>query len=355
MDSDDECFLQVLNSGSPSEQYKLGRRLELGTDVEKNLARAALLYIRAAEAMNHDAVKVFAFDLFRWKKLNVNSDRFEIIVNAAETGYAQAQYSIGGRFFRGINVDKDYDLAFEWLSKAYAQGHIEAGVLLGIMYREGKGVERNLQKADGLIMDAASQGCAEAQYEVGRAYETGSVGKKDPRTASEWYKKAAYQDHPNAMYRLAEMYRDGIGVEHSSEKAIKWFMIARKACRMAWFKIGQMYETGYDDLDRDMSKAVECYEISARAGYHAAYYYLAQMYEEGIYFERDMDKAIELYRRAASAGLPLAKYRLMMLHIEGVWLGRDDNRIRRYWDQIKNVQGMEKPEGFPEDLPSGDE
>lgn len=318
MGVDEELFQKILNHYPPSDQYELGKRLEEGHSVRKDLRRAALLYIRAAESGHPKAIKVFEFDFNRKKQMSVNKDRFDVIRYAAEARYAQAQYSLGGRYRRGIDVPKDYDLAFEWFSKATEQGHADAQFYLGAMYRKGRAVEQDLKKADELTEAAAFRGCAEAQHEMGKKFELGINVKKNLEVAFKWYMDSARNGYFMSVYRIGEMYRDGKGTEHSSSKAIEWFTkSAEMGYRIAWFSIGQMYEIGYDDLKQDLKTAVEYYQIAKKHGYFVATFHLGQMYERGIYFEQDVDKATMLYKESADTGYVPAKQKLSQMNRKG--------------------------------------
>ena len=342
---DDANYLQILNSAPPSEQYELGRQLETGSGVDKDLSRAALLYIRAAESGEPNAKKVFEFDFNRKKRMGVDADRFEVIKKAAEAGYAQAQYSLGGRYRRGIDVPKDYELAFEWFSKAMAQGHADAQFYLGAMYRKGRAVEKDPKKADELIEAAAFKGCAEAQHEMGKKYESGIGVQRNPEIAFRWYMDSVKNGYFMSAYRIGQMYRDGLGVEHSSAKAIEWFTdVAKRGYRIAWFSIGQMYEKGYDDLEKNLKKAVEYYRIAAQRGDYIAYYHLGHMYECGTYFEQDMYAAIGWYRKSAKSGYAPAKLRLLKFHMEGIYLSPNEEKIKQLRKELEKFPWIKLPE-----------
>ena len=285
----DSEFLNVLNHGTPDEQFAVGTRYEKGIGTERSTTRTAMLYIRAAENGSRRAEKVFFFDFNIKKKIKVNPTRFKVIETAAELGYAPAQYSLAGRYRRGIDVPKDYDLAFKWFTEAYEQGHIDAGFYLGAMYRKGRGTEKDDYKAGELIEEAARKGCAEAQHDMGKRCESGNGVPKDEEAAFKWYLKSAKNGYFMSYYHVAEMFRDGIGTEPSAEKAIEWFeMSASKGYKIAWFSIGQMYEHGTAGLKKDL----EYYHIAQDRGYVAATFHFAEMYEKGIYYKKDMTRPL---------------------------------------------------------------
>lgn len=66
----------------------------------------------------------------------------------AEAGDAAAQRNLGFRYSRGVDVEKDEKLAFEWTKKAAEQGDMEAMYNLADDYASGRGVEKNDGKAD---------------------------------------------------------------------------------------------------------------------------------------------------------------------------------------------------------------
>lgn len=72
----------------------------------------------------------------------------EQLVQSAQQGDAEAQYSLGNCYFYGFGVDKDQREAVKWLRKAADQGHTSAQNDLGHCYYSGAGVERNQMEAE---------------------------------------------------------------------------------------------------------------------------------------------------------------------------------------------------------------
>ena len=61
----------------------------------------------------------------------------------AKLGDADAQFSVGLIFDRGLNVNSDYYAAVKWFTLASKQGHIFAQSNLGWKYHKGQGVDKN--------------------------------------------------------------------------------------------------------------------------------------------------------------------------------------------------------------------
>lgn len=78
---------------------------------------------------------------------NVTGQNLNALIEKAEQGDAQAQFSLGMMYRKGLGVPKNCANAFKWLKKAAEQGHSNAQILLGTMYDSGEGVEQNQQEA----------------------------------------------------------------------------------------------------------------------------------------------------------------------------------------------------------------
>lgn len=65
----------------------------------------------------------------------------------AEQGDVNAQYRMAIRYYRGEEVEQDYEEAVNWYRLAAKQGSPEAQVGLALCYMKGDGVEQNDQEA----------------------------------------------------------------------------------------------------------------------------------------------------------------------------------------------------------------
>jgi TPR repeat protein len=127
------------------------------------------------------------------KELTVDEGYEEAIIRTAKTGDSQSQFALALIYEYGTDIiERDPDMAIQWLQKA-AKGKVAAACLyLGMKYEYGNRVENDLKKA----------AC--------------------------WYRCAAYQDWPPAQYFLAGLYEKGKGVKQSNFLALAWFGIAAK-------------------------------------------------------------------------------------------------------------------------------
>ena len=69
------------------------------------------------------------------------------LLKKAEAGDAEAQWSLGFKYYQGEDVPQDYKKAFAWYTKSANQGRSLAQTSLGTSYLYGRGVPQNHEKA----------------------------------------------------------------------------------------------------------------------------------------------------------------------------------------------------------------
>ena len=72
-----------------------------------------------------------------------NVPDFKETFQAAEQGFAAAQYNLGVMYDNGQGVRQDYAQAVQWYLKAAEQGYADAQYNLGLMYEKGQGVRQS--------------------------------------------------------------------------------------------------------------------------------------------------------------------------------------------------------------------
>jgi TPR repeat protein len=157
------------------------------------------------------------------------SSTLEDLIQQAEAGDKNAQFSLGYLYYTGKEVDQDLEKAFEWYSRSAEQGYEQAQSRLGDMYEIGRGVPQNLPAAFIWYRKAAAQGFEWAQFKLGLFYHTGRSVPTDYQQAFTWYTKAAEQGNIYAQCALAGMYMDGTGVEQNRVYAYAWSSLAAEA------------------------------------------------------------------------------------------------------------------------------
>ena len=162
------------------------------------------------------------------------AEAIPFIREAAEKGYAEAQFRLGWCYRNGYGLTKSDTEAVKWYRKAAEQGHAQAQTNLGFCYKHGLGVAKNYTEAAKWYRKAAEQGNAMAQSNLGNCYYGGRGVAQDYTEAVKWYRKAAEEGNfKNAQYSLGLCYLYGNGVAKDRATAIGWF---RKATKQGYTK-----------------------------------------------------------------------------------------------------------------------
>ena len=80
------------------------------------------------------------------------------LLEKAEQGNADAQFSVGVLYANGQGTLKDPKKAFEWFLKSAEQGDASAQYNVGVRYAKGEGTLKNLKKAAFWIKKANAGG-----------------------------------------------------------------------------------------------------------------------------------------------------------------------------------------------------
>ena len=184
----------------------------------------------------------------------------------AENGSATAQYNLGYCYYTGREVNKDYEQAAYWYTKAAEQGHEKAQYYLGTSYLNGLGVSQDDEKAMHWYAKAAEQGNTASQLTLGLAYNNGHVFEKNPEQAVYWFTKAAEQEHEQAQYELGTCYLSGEGVSQDNEKAVYWYAKAAELDHEeSQYILGLAYFSGIG-IEADHGQAVYWMKKAAEQG-----------------------------------------------------------------------------------------
>jgi len=136
---------------------------------------------------------------------------------------AIAMFNLGGMYYRGEGLTKDYVKANELLLRAGENGHATACTNLGNSYLSGRGVERDTNKAIYYYELAAMRGDAEARYNLG-AME-GNVGNMS-RAVKHWMISAG-AGCDKSLKQIREGFLYGHATKGDFEKALR----PQRSCR----------------------------------------------------------------------------------------------------------------------------
>ena len=128
-----------------------------------------------------------------------------------------------------VAVPETYGAAMRWYERAAEDGNADAQYLLGLRYERGVEVASDKARAADLFRRAAEQGHAEAQFKLAAMLARGDGVAADPVAAARWYERAAVQGLAPAQYNLGVALLNGEGVTRDVDAALAWISLAAAA------------------------------------------------------------------------------------------------------------------------------
>ena len=110
---------------------------------------------------------------------------FMLFLQAAQAGYAPAQYDVGRSYFNGEGIEINYVEAVKWWTKAADNKNVRALFNLATLYRKGIGVPRDQVLAHKYYRMAADLGDSRAKaYLAGNKNPAGSPSRTESAASS---------------------------------------------------------------------------------------------------------------------------------------------------------------------------
>jgi len=236
--------------------------------IKSNEEEAKKWFGKITESGNPEALIELGRELFSRGGGEQKEEAVRLFRQAAEQGFAEAQYSLGVAYAKGEGVKEDKTEATMWLRKAGENG--DADLQYKVAETFGHYPLRNIAEAKTWFSKAAENGNALIRYKVGKKFylaekywfeservatllptSFGNIeAPKDPAEAFKWLYKAAaegrsmltpvnsystlYQNTnmiaPCDQWYLAAsqvvgyMYREGVGVPQDKKEAEKWLV-----------------------------------------------------------------------------------------------------------------------------------
>ena len=271
---------------------------------------------------------------------------------ASEHAAADAQFTIGRMYERGLGVPQDYAKAVEAYRSAAEQGHAQAQSHLGDMYYHGRGAPQNYAKAVIWYQRAAESGDSSAQLDLGFMYERGLGVPQDYAKAVEAYRSAAEQGLARAQNNLGVMYHQGWGVQQDYTEAVEWYRrAAEQGDSFAQLNLGFMYDKGRGvrrnkvlahmwlnlatsnrhstSEQRDAARKLRDNIILMRSHEIAEAQRMARQWLET--HSTEQSEALESHLRAAKEGDAKAQYDLGISYAQGVGGAPQDYVLGYMW------------------------
>jgi TPR repeat protein len=188
------------NGWPPRAISNLGACFVEGLGVPRDLARAAELFARGAQAGDAVSQRNLATLHFKGEGGLEQDDEaaLGLFRQAAEQGDAAAQDMLSWMLLEGQVGAPDYEGARQWALAAAEQGVASAMTRLGLIAHNALGMEREPIEAARWWYEAARRGDADGQAMLGASLHLGSGVEKDDRAALVWLTRAAQGGSPLA-------------------------------------------------------------------------------------------------------------------------------------------------------------
>lgn len=332
--------------GNSTAQYMLGLMYGTGIGgVQRDQARAMLYHTFAAEQDNVQSEMTLAFRYHAGigcpRDCNKAVEYYKRVSDKA-MAYWQSGPPGGHTFVRnayrwvevdggiygegasvsssGPNAPRDgvspahVDYVLDYLDMKERQGDFNAVLALGKHYYEApRGYKRNFRKAqrqfmkiaraywgkDGKVNPKAPKNiervAGKATAYLGRMFLRGEGMEQNFEKAITWFKRGIANGDSFAQYHMGLMYRDGLGVPQDGVRAGTYLKAAaEQSLPIAQSALGVLF------LDQgDIETATRYFELAAGAGVMEAFYYLAELTNQGVGRDRNCGLATVYYKVVA--------------------------------------------------------
>ena len=201
--------------------FMLARMYDRGIGVPRDAEQARAWYRKAA-----DYGFVPALDILGRRD---PANGVALLKEAADAGYAPAQYHLARAYYTADGTPRDLKLAGAYFEAAARAGIPAAMFAAGRMLDQGEGVPADPAKAIVWYKEAALRGDRDAQFALGTYFYSGEVVGKNPAVARQWFAAAARQGQPDAMFNLGVMAAHGEGGARDPATAYVMLDLARQA------------------------------------------------------------------------------------------------------------------------------
>lgn len=337
-------------TGNSTAQYMLGFMYGtgIGGAVERDQAKALLYHTFAAEAGNTRSEMTLAYryhagigaardcDEATWYYKKVADKAIEHYRSGPPGGYSMIRESYrwadeeGGVYGEGASMsssgphalrdgshsgtDASLEDILEYLDLMSRKGELKATFSLAKMYYEGaRGLPRNFRKSikyfkqvtrrywnkDGSMNPNHPAGieklASKAAGHIGLMYLRGEGVDQNFGSAFTWFKRGLTNGDALCQHAIGLMYLYGYGVHQDAFKASSYFKAASEQDFPASAtRLGALF------LDQgDVSTASKYFELAAHWGWMEAFYYLAEMSNNGVGRQRHCGMAASYYKMVA--------------------------------------------------------
>jgi len=340
----------------------LGWLYKYGQGVEKNIEKAVGCFERSA-AMHDPYGLVYLGRCYLYAE---GKDKNEVkgmeLIKEASEGNGYGKTWLGICYLKGLGVKKDETKAFNLFKEAKDEGDLYGGFMLGQAYEVGWGTAEDDQIALRLYARAAEEDYPEACWALGQKYFYGKGVEKNEAKAGllfekgarlgdddcKWWTKdltylrnLAESKNPKAQQFLGTRLREGWFTSQNTREGNKWLEKAfQNGDGKAAALLGDSYEKGAYEKEKDLQKAVEYYGKGSQLGDEQCLRKLGYLSYLGKGLPKDESAAASYYSKAIEKGDVLAKYYLADLYRFGVGVEKNQQKAFDLYSKVINSDSL---------------
>ena len=255
-----------------------------------------------------------------------------------EINYLKEKASLGDKSSSLSLVDfyineKNYQKAFELLSRLEIKNDKEIYRKLGYFYELGLGVPVSTQNAKKYYQKAYELEDVAASYNLALIY----YREEDYASSIPYLSFAVSEHHEGAIKLLSEFYLKGLGVSKNIDIAINLLNILLSGGDTAIYdQVGRIYYQS-----QMYEKAVEYFKKGVNVYDPQAMYHLAICFSKGEGVNQNIPEAIRYYELAANLNHLPSIYNLAMHYQKGIGVKVDENKANALLDKynfLKNIK-----------------
>lgn len=332
-------------SGSIFSKYMLGKMAYAGQGMEQNYE---LAYQYFSECANENAYAAYQVaSMIDTGKIVESESKMHEYYKQAFEGFMNMEkkspsdnleYRIGCMYLEGKGVEKDEEIAEEYLGTSAGAGNIYSKNKLAMLYLKRGDVNRVPEIIETLKEVAEKTDNIWPMYALGNIYSSEMYNCKDIELAIKWYKLAEKDGSEYVSYKLGKIYLDEQSQYYSVVKGIEHMKKAyEKGNMMAAYQLGKVYADKSKEC-YDLEKAMEYYKVAAENENALAAYQLGKIYLDENNGNQNLQGAIYYLKLAAEKDSQFATYQLGKIYYDEKYGLKDDTKAY-YWFEKSAKEG----------------
>ena len=211
-----ECYERKL----PHAYQAYGRIHELGEGVEQDYEKAMECYLKAIEYGEPRAYSNIANLYLHGNGCEKSvSKAMDAYRNGHKYGDPLSSANLGTIYLEGLfGIDRDYDQAFSFLTKAVQRDNLPSFSRLARCYAGGLGCEKDIQMAEELYSKAYKRGDFNGLNGMAELRKEGAI-KASPHKIFNMFRKASENGCLDASFNLGICYLEGFGTKRCFQEA----------------------------------------------------------------------------------------------------------------------------------------